>query len=311
MKKANPVPAWSCSNLSWSARREGQGGRDTPDKDGDGWLTSVSQAQLKDPITFNSTTTSCCPGRTGPRWPELGAHHPQPVYIFHVGIRSLVFFLKDTCPTWPFAEVMGGATADPTMQSVLILTHVFARAHFVSGQKPTGEGNHQQWCGRDCSPAATSLASLRTPAKGGISARIFSPLSTNDQNRTGSFCLRRQHYAEVNMHGKPVSPDWILPTEAVFLSGCFCGGCTSSAVVSAFVSVCTLQYVSEIQSGGLWQKCWPRRKRTMGQSGCQTGCSFGGGVGADSANRCKWLLISWGRKPLLWCHKSKFTTEEE
>lgn len=115
---------------------------------------------------------------------------------------------------------MGGATADPTTQSVLILTHVFARAHFVSGQEPTREGNHQQWRGRDCSPTVTSLASLRTPAKGGISARIFSPLSTSDQNRTGSFCLRRQHYAEVNTHAKPVCPAWVLPTERqVFSAG--------------------------------------------------------------------------------------------
>lgn len=107
---------------------------------------------------------------------------------------------------------MGGATTDPTMPSVLLLVHVFAGAHFVSRQKPTRKGNHQQWCGKDCSPTVIGLASLRTPAKGRISAQIFSPLSTNDQNRTGSFCLRRQHYAEVNTHGKPVSPAWILPT---------------------------------------------------------------------------------------------------
>lgn len=205
---------------------------------------------------------------------------------------------------------MGGATSDPTMQSVLPLVHVFAGAHFVSCQKPTWEANHQLWCGKDCSPAVIGLASLRTPAKGGISAQIFPPWSTNDQNRTGSFCLRCQHYAEVNTHGKPVSPAWILPTwKQVFSAGAAVVG-VHDQLLFLHLWACVLFTTSlKFKGGAFGKNADPEWREQQVRADAKRATALG--VGADSANRCKWLLISWGGKPPLWCHKSKFTMEEE
>ena len=78
-----------------------------------------------------------------------------PFCIFHVGIRSLVFFQRHLPDFYLSLKSWEGATTDPATWSFLLLVHVFTETHFILGQKPNRVGNRQQWCDCDCSPVVT------------------------------------------------------------------------------------------------------------------------------------------------------------